>query len=281
MFAPVLILGGIYGGIFTPTEAAGVACIYAVLVSVYIYRELTLGVTSGASCSIRRCLIGPDHDHRRRRRRLRLVDHHQRLPASSSASIDNMMSSRPGCCFWSSTCCCFSSAAFSSRRRPFSSWCRCWRPIVAKAGIDPIHFGLVVTVNLAIGMFLPPFGLNLFASNALFGTPLPVLYRGVLPFLLIYLGRADAADLCAGDHARAPGTFQIGGPEQPAIRRAARRNRVRWRPSAGRHRSTAAGQPSRLGPSTARDTMAGREIHNPKSSDPERHSFMCPAHNMG
>lgn len=41
IFAPVLILGGIYGGIFTPTEAAGVACIYAVLVSVLIYRELT------------------------------------------------------------------------------------------------------------------------------------------------------------------------------------------------------------------------------------------------
>jgi C4-dicarboxylate transporter DctM subunit len=60
-------------------------------------------------------------------------------------------------------------------------------PIVAQAGVDPIHFGLVVTVNLAIGMFLPPFGLNLFASHALFGTPLPDLYKGVLPFLLIYL----------------------------------------------------------------------------------------------
>lgn len=60
-------------------------------------------------------------------------------------------------------------------------------PVVAKAGIDPIHFGLVVTVNLAIGLFLPPFGLNLFASNALFKTPLPALYRGVVPFLLIYL----------------------------------------------------------------------------------------------
>ena len=60
-------------------------------------------------------------------------------------------------------------------------------PITAQAGIDPIHFGLVVTVNLAVGMFLPPFGLNLFASHAIFGTPLPTLYRGVLPFLGIYL----------------------------------------------------------------------------------------------
>lgn len=60
-------------------------------------------------------------------------------------------------------------------------------PVATAAGIDPIHFGLVVTVNLAVGLFLPPFGLNLFASHALFGTPLPVLYRGVLPFLFIYI----------------------------------------------------------------------------------------------
>ena len=44
-----------------------------------------------------------------------------------------------------------------------------------------------MTVNLAIGMFTPPFGLNLFASHALFNVPLPTLYRGVLPFLGIYL----------------------------------------------------------------------------------------------
>jgi C4-dicarboxylate transporter DctM subunit len=60
-------------------------------------------------------------------------------------------------------------------------------PVVYKAGVDPIHFGIIVTVNLAIGMFMPPFGLNLFASNALFKTPLPDLYRGVLPFFFIYI----------------------------------------------------------------------------------------------
>jgi C4-dicarboxylate transporter DctM subunit len=60
-------------------------------------------------------------------------------------------------------------------------------PIVYAAGVDPIHFGIIVTVNLAIGMFMPPFGLNLFAAHALFKTPLPILYRGVLPFLVIYL----------------------------------------------------------------------------------------------
>lgn len=60
-------------------------------------------------------------------------------------------------------------------------------PIAMSVGIDPIHFGMIVTINLAIGMFLPPFGLNLFGAHAMFGTPLPALYRGVVPYLLIYL----------------------------------------------------------------------------------------------
>jgi len=60
-------------------------------------------------------------------------------------------------------------------------------PLVYAAGVDPIHFGIIVTVNLAIGMFMPPFGLNLFAAHALFRTPLQELYRGVLPFLAIYV----------------------------------------------------------------------------------------------
>jgi len=60
-------------------------------------------------------------------------------------------------------------------------------PIAYSAGVHPIHFGIIVTVNLAIGLFMPPFGFNLFAAHALFRTPLPDLYRGVLPFLAIYM----------------------------------------------------------------------------------------------
>lgn len=72
-------------------------------------------------------------------------------------------------------------------------------PIVYAAGVDPIRFGIIVTVNLAIGTFMPPFGLNLLAAHALFKTPLPELYRGVMPFPY---GDVDAYHLCAGDHAR-------------------------------------------------------------------------------
>src|SRR5262249_30624110 len=60
-------------------------------------------------------------------------------------------------------------------------------PVITQAGIDHIHFGIIFTVNLAVGMFVPPFGLNLFATHALFGIPLGKLYRGVQPFIVIYL----------------------------------------------------------------------------------------------
>src|SRR5262249_32351387 len=58
-------------------------------------------------------------------------------------------------------------------------------PLVEGVGVSPIHFGIIMAVNLSIGMYTPPFGLNLFASQAVFETPLGKIYGGVLPFLLI------------------------------------------------------------------------------------------------
>ena len=60
-------------------------------------------------------------------------------------------------------------------------------PIVRHAGIDLVHFGIIVTVNLSIGMFTPPFGLNIFVSQSLFKAPMSRIVVGVLPFLLLQL----------------------------------------------------------------------------------------------
>jgi C4-dicarboxylate transporter DctM subunit len=58
-------------------------------------------------------------------------------------------------------------------------------PIVQAAEVSPIHFGIIMAVNLSIGMYLPPFGLNLFASQAALHVPLVTIYRGVLPFVIL------------------------------------------------------------------------------------------------
>ena len=58
-------------------------------------------------------------------------------------------------------------------------------PIVKAIGVDLIHFGIIMTVNLSIGMFTPPFGLNIFIAQALFKVPLSRIYPGLVPFIAI------------------------------------------------------------------------------------------------
>ena len=60
-------------------------------------------------------------------------------------------------------------------------------PLVKAAGIDTVHFGIVVTVNLAIGLFHPPFGINIFVAQSVLGLKLETIYRGIIPFVIIYL----------------------------------------------------------------------------------------------
>jgi C4-dicarboxylate transporter, DctM subunit len=60
-------------------------------------------------------------------------------------------------------------------------------PIIKAAGIDTVHFGIIVTVNLAIGLFTPPFGINLFVAQAALKFPIATIIKGLWPFLIIYL----------------------------------------------------------------------------------------------
>ena len=177
IFAPVLILGGIYGGIFTATEAAGVACVYAAFVSVYVYGELSwadvwkVGIESSTlTAQITYSWLITTSG----------------FPQQLVGWIDGM-----GLQTWALLLAInILLLIVGSVLEPPAAilvLTPLLTPLAAKAGLDPIHFGLIVTVNLAVGLFLPPFGLNLFASHALFKIPLTALYRGVLPFLVVYL----------------------------------------------------------------------------------------------
>jgi C4-dicarboxylate transporter DctM subunit len=58
-------------------------------------------------------------------------------------------------------------------------------PIVVAVGVNPIHFGIIMAVNLSIGLYTPPFGLNIFAAQAVFRIPVATIYRGVIPFVIL------------------------------------------------------------------------------------------------
>ena len=185
ILAPLVILGGIYGGVFTPTEAAGVACIYAIVVSMFVYRELTWAelwdITVESSALIAQILIIVSAAGA-----FAWLITTSGFPSRLIAFVDHL-----GLATWSLLLVINVILLFvGSVLEPPAAillLTPLLAPIAYQAGVDPIHFGIIFTVNLAIGMFMPPFGLNLFASHALFGTPLPKLYRGVLPFLAIYL----------------------------------------------------------------------------------------------
>jgi C4-dicarboxylate transporter DctM subunit len=180
---PLVIFGGIYGGVFTPTEAAGIAAIYSIVVTMFIYRDIgwrelwriTLSsvflisqilivvtaagiyswllTTSGIPQNIVTGMIGLD-----------LAPWQTLLLVNAGLLLVGSFLEPP---------------AAIMILTPLLL------PVVTAAGVNPVHFGIIMAVNLSIGMYTPPFGLNLFASQAIFNQPLATIYRGVVPFVLI------------------------------------------------------------------------------------------------
>ena len=182
---PLIILGGIYAGVFSPTEAAGVACLYAIVVTLLIYRGLSLSglwkvttsavyltaqvlIIVGAATLLARLLTiaGVPQSI------VDWIDHLQLAPWMVMLII-NLLLLAVGCVL--------DPASAILVLAPIL------KPVAVAAGIDPVHFGVVVTVNLSIGMFTPPFGLNIFVTQAMFKVPLPVLYRGLAPVIAVNL----------------------------------------------------------------------------------------------
>ena len=179
----VVILGGIYGGIFTPTEAAGVAVIYSLFVTMVIHKEvgvrelwriiqsavflisqILMIVTAAGLYSWLLTTSG--------------------MPQQIIAEINALALPSWGLLL-SINLVLLVMGSFLEPPAAILILTPLLLPLVQAVGVSPIHFGIIMAVNLSIGMYAPPFGLNLFASQAVFHTPLGTIYRGVLPFLLI------------------------------------------------------------------------------------------------
>jgi C4-dicarboxylate transporter DctM subunit len=185
LLAPVIILGSIYGGICTPTETAGIACVYAALVTRFIYGTVTwrrlveLAVSSAiltaqimvivAASGVFSWLLTISGVPQAI---VRFISEQQISPHLLLLAI-NILLLVVGC--------------FIDPASAVLVLTPLLVPIVKQAGIDLIHFGIIVTVNLAIGMFTPPFGLNLFVTQSLFNVPMIRIVRGLTPFLLVQL----------------------------------------------------------------------------------------------
>lgn len=175
---PIIILGGIYGGVFTPTEAAAVAVFYALFVGLVVYKEMNLSdlpdlfrsaaVTSGAVMLI--------------------------IAAAALFSFLISLSGMPNAIgAWAQGT--FGSAwsfllainlllffvgMFIETSAAILVLAPILTPVAIAFGIDPVHFGIVVVVNLALGMFTPPLGVNLFAAAQVAEVPVQRLFAALI-----------------------------------------------------------------------------------------------------
>ena len=182
---PFIILGGIYAGIFSPTESAGIACVYAIIVTRFIYGDITwkgiwevsvdsmyltaqvLIIVAAAGVFSQLLTISG-------------------IPQDAVASIQEMnlepwMVLMVINVFLLFVGCLLDPGSAILVLTPLLA------PIAMAIGVDLIHFGIIMTVNLAIGMFTPPFGLNIFVTQALFKAPLTSIYPGLIPFIIVNL----------------------------------------------------------------------------------------------
>jgi C4-dicarboxylate transporter DctM subunit len=180
-----LILGGIYGGIVTPTEAAVVAVVYSLVVGVVIYRELPLrripiilrdsAVTSAVILSI----IGAAGLYGR-------VILSLQVPATISELVVGAIES-PWLFIILVNVLLLFVGMFLEAAAAILIFTPILLPIALSFGFNPIHFGIIMIVNLAMGMFTPPVGLNLFIASHIAKTSIPRIARSVGPFVLILM----------------------------------------------------------------------------------------------
>ena len=178
-----IIFGGIYSGVFSPTEAAGVASIYAIFVSYFVYREATLKemFESGARSMYLTALIFIIVAVAGLFAWLLTISG---ISQAAVTMITGMHSERWVIMlvinlFLLFVGCFLDPASALIMLTPLLA------PIAISLGVDPIHFGVIVVMNLTIGTFHPPFGLNIFVTQALFKTPSAVLYAGLVPFVTL------------------------------------------------------------------------------------------------
>jgi C4-dicarboxylate transporter, DctM subunit len=178
---PVIILGGIYTGFFTPTEAAAISVVYAIFVEVAVFRSLTLKklfkVTERAAISTAIIFILLAMGG--------LLSYFVTLaqvPASILAFLTSI-DAGPITLLLVVNIVFLIAGMFIDPNSALLILVPPLYPVAMAMGIDPVHFGMIVTLNITIGMITPPFGLDLFVASSTLSKPVTTIVAGIWPFL--------------------------------------------------------------------------------------------------
>ena len=178
-------MGGIYGGVFTPTEAAAVAAVYAVLVSVLIYKDITIKdlprvfVDASKTTVMLMFIIA----------NAILFAHVLTTERIPQIIAENMLSYglTPLMFLIFVNIILLVAGNFMEPTAIILILAPIFFPLAIKLGIDPIHLGIIMVVNMEIGMITPPVGLNLFVTSGITGMSILSVVRAAFPWLSVLI----------------------------------------------------------------------------------------------
>jgi C4-dicarboxylate transporter DctM subunit len=182
---PILILGGIYSGIFTPTEASAVSTIYAMFVALFIYREMTLkklfqiAIESGLVTAKIMIIIASSGV-------FVWILTVGGVPAmvngwvKSAGASQFMILMLINIVF-------LIAGMFLEPNSTLVVLTPLFYPIATALGVNPVHLGVILVLNISIGMYTPPFGFNIFVTMSIFRAPMRKIVAGLMPFIIVSL----------------------------------------------------------------------------------------------
>jgi C4-dicarboxylate transporter DctM subunit len=179
---PFIIVGGVFAGIFTPTESAVVAVVYSILVGIFIYKEMKWSdlpriFTGSAKGTAGLMLIMAAASL------FAYVMVLARIPQTVFALVENFDGGLIGMMLIINVIVLIAGMFMESGSIQYIA-VPVLLPIVTAMGMDPVHFGIVLVTNLAIGMLTPPFGVTLFTSAKVFGCSIQEISREAIPYLI-------------------------------------------------------------------------------------------------
>jgi C4-dicarboxylate transporter, DctM subunit len=185
LLVPIIILGGIYGGIFTPTEAAVFAVVYAGIVGLFLHKEIKISqfpkiISEAALSSVAILIIIGTANA------FGTMLTMEKIP-QAVANVFLSLSDNPLTIILLIILLLLIIGCFIDTSAAVIIFTPILFPVAMELGIDPIHFGIIMIVTLSIGFITPPLGVNLFVGSGISGVSMPALVRAVVPFFFIML----------------------------------------------------------------------------------------------
>jgi C4-dicarboxylate transporter DctM subunit len=182
LLVPVIILGGIYSGIFTPTEAGAVAVVYAAIVGIFVYGDINL-------CHLPEILAGSAKTSGTILILVIMATAFGRLITlaripTELASFITSLSDNPIMVLLLINVLLLVIGMFMETISSIIIMTPILLPVATALGVDPIVFGVILTVNLAIGFCTPPLGVNLFVASSISKVSIEQLSRAIVPFFV-------------------------------------------------------------------------------------------------